>query len=73
MEGELFKLAMSQGIWTVLSIFLIVYILKVQERRDLRQEQREKNYITLINELTDKMDIINKIDNSIEKIEEKIN
>ncbi|AQM58580.1 BhlA/UviB family holin-like peptide [Clostridium baratii] len=73
MEEGLFKLAMSQGIWAVLSIFLIVYILKVQERRDLRQEEREKNYMTLINELTDKMDIISKIDNSIEKIEEKIN
>ncbi|MFR1710310.1 MAG: BhlA/UviB family holin-like peptide [Clostridium sp.] len=28
------KAALSQGIWAVLSIFLLFYILKVQEKRD---------------------------------------
>lgn len=72
MESEIMKMAMSQGIWAVLSIFLIIYILKVQEKRDMKQEEREKNYIKLLNELTKKMDIINKIDNNIEKIKDKI-
>lgn len=54
MENEIIKMAMSQGIWAVLSIFLIMYILKVQEKRDIKQDEREKNYITLLNELTNK-------------------
>lgn len=58
MENELIKIAMSQGIWAVLSIFLIIYILKVQEKRDLKQDEREKNYFELIENLTDKMKII---------------
>ena len=58
LENELIKIAMSQGIWAVLSIFLIIYILKVQEKRDLKQDEREKNYFELIENLTDKMKII---------------
>jgi len=43
METSLLKLATSQGIWATLSIVLIIYILKAQEKRDLRQEERENN------------------------------
>ena len=37
MENEVIKLAASQGIWAVLSIVLIFYILKAQETRDSNQ------------------------------------
>lgn len=60
MENELIKMAMSQGIWSVLSIFLIIYILKIQEKLDLKQEEREKNYLNLIRELTNKSNLSNK-------------
>ncbi|MCD3216326.1 BhlA/UviB family holin-like peptide, partial [Clostridium botulinum] len=39
MENEILKLASSQGIWAALSVVLIFYILKAQEKRDLKQEQ----------------------------------
>lgn len=42
MYDDLIKVAMTQGIWTLLSCVLIVYILKAQETRDLKQEEREK-------------------------------
>lgn len=72
MEGELLKIAMSQRIWSVLSIFLIIYILKIQEKRDINQYEREKNYFNLINELTDKLNIVKDINNDIEYISKKI-
>lgn len=68
MESELIKMAMSQGIWAVLSIFLIIYILKIQEKRDLKQDEREKNYFELIENLTDQMKIISNINNNIEEL-----
>ncbi|WWU76368.1 BhlA/UviB family holin-like peptide (plasmid) [Clostridium baratii] len=73
MENELIKIAMSQGIWAVLSIFLIIYILKVQEKRDLKQDEREKNYFELIENLTEKMKIISNVNNNVEEIKEKLN
>lgn len=42
MESVLIEGAIGQGIWAVLSIFLIFYILRAQEKRDQRQEEREK-------------------------------
>lgn len=37
-EGELMKIAVSQGIWATLSICLLLYILKAQEKRTAKQE-----------------------------------
>ncbi|HAR87300.1 MAG TPA: hypothetical protein DCR69_16395 [Clostridium sp.] len=43
MESEILKAALSQGILAVLSIFLLFYILKAPEKRDMKQEERENN------------------------------
>lgn len=42
METTIIKMAMSQGLWAVLSVFLIVYIVKAQEKRDKMQEKERK-------------------------------
>lgn len=42
MEKEILTAALSQGIWAVLSVFLLFYIIKTQEKRDIKQEEREK-------------------------------
>lgn len=55
---KLFDLAASQGIWTLLSFILIYYILKEQEKRDLRQNSREIQYQELISNLTSKFDLL---------------
>lgn len=73
MENELIKMAMSQGIWAVLSIFLIIYILKIQEKRDIKQEEREKNYVTLLNELTNKVNLLQDININIKDMLKEIN
>lgn len=58
MEQEILKLATSQGIWAVLFVGLLFYILRKQEDRDERAEQREENYQNIIGDLTNKFDII---------------
>ncbi|NSB13547.1 BhlA/UviB family holin-like peptide [Clostridium beijerinckii] len=73
MYDDLIKVAMTQGIWTLLSCVLIVYILKVQETRDLKQEEREKNYQEIIKELTDKLNLLDSMNSALNEIKIKIN
>ncbi len=72
MEGEILKIAMSQGIWAVLSIFLIFYILKAQEKRDEKQEEREKNYQEIIAKITDKLSIMEDVKKDVEDIKQHV-
>ncbi|WP_286911003.1 BhlA/UviB family holin-like peptide [Clostridium sp. UBA1652] len=68
MEEQILKLASTQGIWAVLSFILIYYIVKTQEKRDIRQEERETNYQDIINKLTDKLNILDDIQENIKDI-----
>lgn len=61
MEAELIKVVTSQGIWAVLSVFLIFYILKAQEKR-------EDNYQKVIAELTEELKIISQINEHVKKL-----
>jgi len=70
MENEIIKVAASQGIWAVLSVFLIFYILKAQEKRDIHQEEREKNYQEIIAKLTDKFNIVEAVKKDVEDIKD---
>lgn len=72
MEEKLFEVAATQGIWAVLSISLIFYILKAQEKRDTRQEEREKNYQNIITMLSDKLNIVEDIKSDISEIKNNI-
>ncbi len=72
MENELLKLASSQGIWAALSVALIFYILKAQEKRDLKQEEREKNYQGIIEKLTEKFNLVEDVKKDVEEIKEKL-
>ncbi len=68
MENELLNLASSQGIWAALSVALIFYILKAQEKRDVNQENREKNYQNIIEKLTEKFNIVEDVKKDVEDI-----
>lgn len=68
MENVILETAIGQGIWAVLSIFLIFYILKAQEKRDKNQEEREKNYQVIISQITDKLDIVEDVKKDVETI-----
>ncbi|MCD3218176.1 hypothetical protein G8S55_13395 [Clostridium botulinum C] len=72
MEQEILKLASSQGIWAALSVALIFYILKAQEKRDSKQELREVNYQNIIEKLTDKFNLVEDVKKDVEDIKELI-
>lgn len=72
MENEILKLASSQGIWAVLSVVLIFYILKTEEKRNIKQEEREKNYQDIIKNLTKKFNLIEDVKKDVEDIKQHI-
>lgn len=57
MEQMLIEAVSSQGIWVVLSIFLILYILK-------KNEMKEKEYQTKLSNLEKKYDKLKEIKKS---------
>lgn len=71
MTEELFKVASTEGIWTVLSIFLIVYIIKVQSIREQNQNIREENYRNIIKDLTEKLVVLDNINISLNSLVNK--
>lgn len=68
MEAEVFKIAASQGIWTVLSVFLIFYILRSQDKKNQLQSIREEKFQQIILELTKKIDIVEEIKSDVKEI-----
>ena len=70
MEEKIIEMAATQGVWALLSIVLIFYIIKTQEKRDLRQEEREINYQNIISSLTDKLNLVEDIKEDVEQIKD---
>lgn len=62
--------ALTQSIWAALSIALIFYILKKQEARDIRQEEREGKYQTIITDLTQKLNVVAELKEDVQEIKE---
>lgn len=61
METTILDAALTQGIWAVVAVFLMIYIVKANEKRDLRQEEREQNYQSVINRLTEALSILHTV------------
>ena len=59
METEVLKVAATQGLWATLSVVLIFYILRSQEKRDLKQDARENKYQEIIHKLTEQLYVVN--------------
>ena len=43
MESTVMETAISQGIWAVLAVFLLIYIVKSNEQRDAKQPANKKS------------------------------
>lgn len=71
MYDEMIKLVSNQGIWAMLSFFLICYILKAQQIRDEKQEEREKSYQNIIQQLTEKLNALDTINSTINELKSK--
>ncbi|OUP20806.1 hypothetical protein B5F29_05085 [Lachnoclostridium sp. An196] len=72
METTLLEAATSQGIWVLLFISLFLYTIKHHEKMEEKQESREKEYLNLINVLTEKFSILSEIQENIEEIKNKL-
>ncbi|MGL5258322.1 MAG: BhlA/UviB family holin-like peptide [Proteocatella sp.] len=72
MENEIIKLASSQGIWAALSVALIFYVIKTQDKRDLRQEEREQSYQKIISSLTDNLNIVEDVKKDVAEIKQHV-
>ena len=72
METTVMNVAVSQGIWAVLAVFLLIYIVKSNEQRDTKQEEREKNYQTVIESLTEKFQILNQVRSDLKEIKDNL-
>lgn len=72
METTVMNVAVSQGIWAVLAVFLLIYIVKSNEQRDTKQEEREKNYQTVIESLTEKFQILNQVQSDLKEINDNL-
>lgn len=70
MESTIIDAALSQGVWAVLAVFLLLYVIKENEKCDQRQAERETQYQNLLMELADKLAVIGKIEESILEIKE---
>lgn len=56
-----------EGVWAVLSLVLIFYIIKNQEKRDSRQDERDKKYQNIIENLSKSLREMNEIKNILDK------
>ena len=72
MEDFFLDAAASNGVWAALSLALIFFILRAQERRDAKQDEREQNYQKIIEKLTQKLHIITDMREDIEKIRDTV-
>lgn len=65
MEQDIMKMAASQGLWAVLFVALLFWVLK-------ENAKREENYQKLLQDLTDKFEILEDVKNEVGKISNKI-
>ena len=72
MESSVLDAALSQGIWAVLAVFLLIYIVKSNERFSARQEEREKQYQELLSALTEKFNVLSVIERDMTEVKEYI-
>lgn len=72
LDNEILKIASTQGIWATLSVALIFYVIKNQEKRDIRQEERENKYQDIISMLSNELSIVNGIKDDIKDIKDQL-
>lgn len=72
METTVLEAALSQGIWAVVAVFLLIYTIKSNDKQNTRQEEREVKYQNLLTELSEKFSILNEIQIEISAIKDNI-
>lgn len=65
MEQALVTAVEGQGIWTILAVFLLVYVLRTSGARELKLQN-------LIDKLTEKFNIVEDVKSDVEEIKDKL-
>ena len=65
MENEIVKMVASYGIFAILFVYLLFYVLK-------ENSKREGKYQEIISDLTQRLTIIDDVKSSVDKIKEKL-
>ena len=72
MEQKIVSLASEKGLWALLFVMLLFYILNEQKKRDEKAEAREGKYQEIINKLTDKFNLIEAVKEDVKEIKDHI-
>lgn len=72
MEQKIITLASEKGLWALLFVMLLFYILNEQKKRDEKAEVREGKYQEIINKLTDKFNLIEAVKEDVKEIKDHI-
>ena len=70
MEQELLTTAVENGIWVILSVALIFYILDDTSKREVKYQNIIKENQEIIKELSKKLNIVNDIQKNVCDIKE---
>lgn len=68
MEELLVQLLQSQSIWAVLFVFLLLYVIKKNDKLDELQDTRERKYQELLLELTTELSVVNTINEKLDDL-----
>lgn len=66
MESELIKVMTNQGAWSLLFLFMLIYVLKTTG-------EREKRYQGLLDTLAEKFNVVENIEDDVKEIKNKLN
>lgn len=72
MENVLMEAAASQGIWVILFISMLLYVMKSNEKMTTEQNEREENYRILLSEMMQKYSIMEEMKEDIALIKEEM-
>ncbi len=65
MENEVLQLAASQGLWAVMFVGLLFYVLK-------ENSSREEKFQDIISNLTERLDVLDILKKDVDEIKEKL-
>ncbi len=71
-DSEILKMAASQGLFAVLFVALLFYVLRENAKREEASEKREAKYQDIIAELSNKMGVIEDIREDVREIKNKV-
>ena len=68
MDTTIINAALSQGIWAVLAVFLLIYLVKGNAKRDDQQAARETDYQKIIQQLLKELQELSEVKNNTEEL-----